>query len=56
MRNPLLQRKEIIGRVFRGGSWYYSAEDSRVSFRDGDYASRRHILLGFRLFRTKGKA
>jgi formylglycine-generating enzyme required for sulfatase activity len=36
-------------RVIRGGSWFNSARDVRVSLRDGDAPSRSNNYLGFRL-------
>ena len=36
-------------RVFRGGSWYYSARDCRVSLRVSITPSFRSIFLGLRL-------
>ena len=56
MKNPLLLRNDP-NRVFRSGSWdYLDARYSRVSFRNGHFASRRHHYRGFRLFRTQEKS
>ena len=39
-------------RVFRGGSWYYDADDCRSAYRNGRLPGGRDISLGFRLSRT----
>jgi formylglycine-generating enzyme required for sulfatase activity len=54
MRNPLLHTPSPI-RVFRGGGWYYSARNTRVSSRIRSDASFRSINLGFRLSKTLEK-
>jgi len=37
------------GRVYRGGSWNYSAWSCRVSYRDYYYPSNTYVYLGLRL-------
>jgi formylglycine-generating enzyme required for sulfatase activity/serine/threonine protein kinase len=39
-------------RVFRGGSWNYSADRARAAFRDWYFPGFRFYYLGFRLSRT----
>jgi formylglycine-generating enzyme required for sulfatase activity len=36
-------------RVYRGGSWYYSAGHCRSAYRDRNSPGNRYIFLGFRL-------
>lgn len=42
-------------RVLRGGSWYFSATDSRVAFRYGSIPDSQYYDIGFRVvsFRSK---
>ncbi len=39
-------------RVYRGGGWYYSAQDARVALRFRNDPASRRGYLGFRLART----
>ena len=39
-------------RIRKGGSWYYDARISRISFRYQDFANHRNQYLGFRLARS----
>ena len=62
MKNPLLAQSPYrIGsgwyryRVNRGGSWFFNAWNSRVSFRFRNDASHRRNDRGFRLYRTLEK-
>ena len=40
------------GKVIRGGSWGYGANNARVAVRFGDKPQNRYAYLGFRLART----
>ena len=40
------------GRVYRGGSWYGTADDARAAFRGWSRPGLRDFNLGFRLSRT----
>ena len=40
-------------RVFRGGSWFFSARHCGVSYRNSNPPSFRFSNLGFRLLRTE---
>lgn len=39
-------------RVFRGGSWYYSADSARAAYRNRNLPGLRNVYLGLRLSRT----
>jgi hypothetical protein len=41
--------EEELDRVYRGGSWSYSAQFARVAFRFRFDPARRHGILGLRL-------
>ena len=55
MKNPIYIDSSSPRRVLRGGSWLYDDWDTCVFRRDRSYASYRHYLQGFRVFRSKGK-
>ena len=55
MKNPLFQDTSRV-HVFRGGSWYYYARDSRVFFRYWNRASYRYDYQGLRIFRSQEKS
>ena len=38
-----------LGRVFRGGSWFYQAGFCRSAYRFGRHPGDRYLFLGFRL-------
>jgi len=38
-----------VNRVVRGGSWYSTWENSRITFRDSERTDYRDIYLGFRI-------
>lgn len=44
-------RKDIVEKVLRGGSWFNTAEDLRVSYRYGWPPTKRFGNLGFRAVR-----
>jgi len=39
-------------RVYRGGSWYFNALQTRSAFRFGNYPSLRIYFVGFRIVRS----
>ncbi|MDX2072580.1 MAG: formylglycine-generating enzyme family protein [Haliscomenobacter sp.] len=41
--------KEDVGRVLRGGSWYFNPQDCRPSYRSYDPPSSRNNDVGFRV-------
>jgi len=43
-------------RVYRGGSWYFEALQTRSAFRFGNYPSLRVFFVGFRIVRNGGPA
>lgn len=48
VKNPKGTEKGAY-RVYRGGSWVYSAQDCRTTFRNYDAPAIRNGLIGFRL-------
>ena len=50
--DPIHVDTSSSNRVNRGGSWYCSARNTRISNRCGDGASYREGNLGFRILRT----
>ena len=46
--------KQDPNRVYRGGSWFYSADYARAAFRDRLYPGSRDGLLGLRHVRDQG--
>ena len=42
-------------RLLRGGSWFYSAQESRAAFRDGDNPDERGNGFGFRVGVSVGR-
>jgi formylglycine-generating enzyme len=49
-RNPTGASSEVY-RVIRGGSWYYSDTDCRVSYRFNNFPASRYYIVGFRVVR-----
>jgi formylglycine-generating enzyme required for sulfatase activity len=50
--SPWLQDGDDRRRVLRGGSWFLTARDLRVAYRDWDFVDDQNDNLGFRLART----
>lgn len=42
-------------RVYRGGGWYFAAQQSRSAFRFGNHPFLRSYVIGFRLVRPGGR-
>ena len=49
--------EEELDRVFRGGSWFFTADGARAAYRGWNYPGVRNDYLGFRLAydSTKGE-
>jgi formylglycine-generating enzyme required for sulfatase activity len=56
MKNPVEDKKKSPIRVFRGGSWFYYARGTRVSYRYFYSPDNRDFDFGFRLVKNGKKS